>query len=243
MKGIANIYTNAIHKNLKPLFANWAPDRPVHLGDYGIMKAKRFIHVGNIADLGITFTSMTDRGNSHQSFSSDKKLETNFQAQGEVAGAAKATLDLKFHSRNSVFFNVSGCSYVRIGNKDEVGRQIISKYNLGEWKIEHVVITDIVKSKSTLAVVSSSNNAAITFTAKSPKIKSVELTNAAIRLQATNKNQIGYLVETEQNLSPLFILWKLFWFSGDFEPFYSSGVDNSNEDGDKNAVLKFRKAS
>lgn len=55
MASIVEIYTGAVRANLKPLFANWEPGKPVELGDYGILSGDAFIHIGNIKDLGMRF--------------------------------------------------------------------------------------------------------------------------------------------------------------------------------------------
>jgi hypothetical protein len=241
MKGISTIYTSAIKKHLAPLFANWEPDQPVKLGDYGLIRARKFIPVGNIADLGIIFETTTERTNSNKSFSSDQKMEIKFNGKGEIAGNAKASLDIKFHTKNAVFFNASGCDFMTMKNKDTVGKQIEDKYNSGDWNKEHAVVTDLVMSKTTLVVVSSAKDAEITLVAKSPTLKTIELTNAGLNLQATRKSQIGYLIETKKNLTPLFVLWELTTFTSEFEPIYRNGVDNYGIDGDKSEILRFSK--
>jgi hypothetical protein len=169
MRGISTIYTNTIREHLKPLFANWEPDHPIKLGDFGFLRKNKFIHVGNLGDKGISFASFYKNSNSHKRFSSDKKMSISFNGKGKVSATANASLNIKFNSKNSVFFNASGCNTKGIKNKASLGQQIMEKFDEGNWNKDHVVVTDIITSKSTLVVVSSSNNSEILLEANSNK--------------------------------------------------------------------------
>jgi hypothetical protein len=67
------------------------------------------------------------------------------------------------------------------------------------------------------------------------------LSDVNLRLRAVNENRIGYLVETEKNLSPLFNLWKLHTFPKAFDPIYGADVENFDSDCAKRGGMTFEK--
>ena len=103
MGSIAALYTEAVHANLKPLYANWEPGRPIQLGDYGLVKGRSFVHLGNVRDLDIAFSERSDTKPDWKSFSSKGTTEVTLHAKGQ--SYAKAVLEITFGSENGVFFN------------------------------------------------------------------------------------------------------------------------------------------
>lgn len=84
MTSIAKIYTETVYENLKPLHANWEPGRPVQLGDFGVMRDRTFIYLGNIRDQKIEFSARTDPASDHKFFASEGTTDVKFQAKGSA---------------------------------------------------------------------------------------------------------------------------------------------------------------
>lgn len=132
MKSIGEIYTESVRENLKPLFANWEPGKPVELGDYGQLDGATFIHIGNVKDLGISFETRYDETKDRKSFSSRGSAEIKFHSKGAapIKGIAsvKAKLEVNFSSEEAVFFNAAECHYFMMKNKSALGREIMKLY-------------------------------------------------------------------------------------------------------------------
>src|SRR5690348_13917152 len=106
MKGMADIYTQTVHRHLKPLFANWEPGADIKLGHYGRLSEYTFEHLGNVTDWGLTFDIESRSTSHHQTFSSDAGVVTSLTGRGSagVDGArGTASLGLTFKNKNAVF--------------------------------------------------------------------------------------------------------------------------------------------
>jgi len=225
MSSIVKIYTDAVYSNLKPLYANWEPGRPVQLGDFGIMSNRTFIYLGNIQDLGIAFSERTDPAKDHKFFASQGTVDVRFFAKGNapVSGVANlnATLEVDFSSQDAVFFNAADCDYTMIDNKVALGKAVMAKYKQGDWKREWAVITDTVKAGATTIAVSGGQTASIVLEATGD-VERINLADASMGLAIKSAKNVGYQVVAEKELTPLYALCKIqsafMWWGPEFKP-------------------------
>lgn len=211
MKKIVDIYTEAVHGHLKPMFANWEPGKPIKLGDFGTMNKKRFIHEGNIKNFGIKLKIRKDEKCDNREFTSGNKTEISFIPKGKFTDGniyTNASLKVEFGSEQGVLFNAVNCKHDIIINKQDVGDKIIELYNNKKWEKDWVIITEIVKSGSTTILVSGSKSSSIVLEADA-NIKNLNLIDTSLKLKVKNKKNIGYSQITTEGLIPLLSLSKL----------------------------------
>lgn len=225
MASIVEIYTGAVRANLKPLFANWEPGKPVELGDYGILSGDAFIHIGNIKDLGMPFSVRDDASTDRKYFSSAGSTEIRLNAKGtaNLSGLlnAKATLEIHFGSSKGVFFNAAECRFSMIQDKAGVGREIMRRYKSGDWDRGWAVVTDLVRAGATTIAVSGADQASVVFEAKGD-VEKINLADASVGLNVAAQKNVGYVVDAQSGLTPLIGLSKIqstfLWFGENYQP-------------------------
>ncbi|MBA4418293.1 MAG: hypothetical protein C0392_10350 [Syntrophus sp. (in: bacteria)] len=232
MNTIAEIYTESVHKMLRPLFANWEPYNPLELGDYGIMDGNTFIRIGNIKDFNVSFNVREDMSKGKKNLSIKDLAEVKLHhARGSAAleGAinTKAQLEINFLSEEAVFFNAADCQFRMIRDKALVGRKIMQKYRTGEWERPWAVVTDVVRARTTTVAVSGGKDSSIVFEAQSG-IDLIDPEDASIGLRVAGQKNVGYVVDGQTWLFPLMGLSKIqstfLWFSDEYNPlFMASG--------------------
>jgi len=233
MSSIVEIYTNAVYDNLNPLYANWEPGRPIQLGDFGVMRSRTFICLGNISDFGMTFSKRTDPATSNKFFASQDTAEVKFHAKGAapVSGVVnvKATLEVNFSSQDAVFFNAADCEYTMIANKVALGKAVMAKYEQDEWQREWIVVTDLVKAGATTVVVSGARTASIVLEATGD-VERINLADASVGLTIKSASNVGYQVVAAKELIPLFGLCKIqstfLWWNDNFRPLFSLALSD-----------------
>ena len=225
MSGIAKIYTDVVHQNLNPLYANWEPGRPVELGDLGLLRDHTFVYLGNIRDHGIKISERADPASDQKFFASEGAAEVQFHAKGSVPlngiVTAKAALEVNFSGKEAVFFNAAGCNYTMIADKVRLGREVMDRYKAKQWQREWAVVTDLVKAGNTTLAVSGGNAASIVFEATGD-VERINLADASAGLTIRTAKNIGYQVVAENGLIPLFGLCKIqglfLWWDPNFKP-------------------------
>lgn len=225
MATIVEIYTGAVRANLKPLFANWEPGKPVELGDYGLLSGDAFIHIGNIKDLGMTFGVRDDTSTDRKFFSSAGSTEIRLHAKGATSLpgllTAKATLEIHFGSKKGVFFNAAECRFSMIQDKAGVGREVMRRFKSGDWDRGWAVVTDLVRAGATTIAVSGADQASVVFEAAGD-VEKINLADAATGLNVVAQKNVGYVVDAQSGLSPLVGLSKIqasfLWFGNNYQP-------------------------
>lgn len=232
MRHIANLYADEVKKHFKVLYANWEPGGPIELGDYGIMDGNIFIPMGKLKNDFTEFSGnailiSTDTSNDQKEFKSESGVEVNLLAKGTVNSLgttlAKATLEIKFSNKDSIFFNAAGCTTTRISNKSKIGETLKQLLKNGKWQKEYCVVTDLVKAGKTIVAISQSNNSGISFEADSPAIEKINLADASVKFNLTSEKSIGYKVDATAGMDILIGLCKIknafiWWGDGDFKP-------------------------
>ncbi len=212
MSNICDIYTKAVYTNLRPLFANWEPGKPIKLGDYGLLKKRTFNYLGNINQFGITFKIRKDNTRHNQKFTAGNSTDVTFIPRGEISPVGikciQASLEVDFKNENGVFFNAVECEHNLIENKSDVEKKILKLYEERKWKKNWVVITELIKSKSATILVSGNKFSSILLEA-SNNVQNINLANASLRFKTKYTKNIGYSLITKDSLIPLMSLSKI----------------------------------
>lgn len=211
MIGVVEIYTDALYNNFKPLHANWEPGRPIQLGDFGVMRGRTFVHVGNIKDVGVKFSEIEDETTDDKQFTSTSDINVTFHAKGTTTAGvvnAKAGLEVAFGSKDAVFFNAADCKYNMIANKAAVGKSVLALYEKEEWQREWVVVTDLVKAGATTVAISGGASASIVFEATGDADR-IDLADASVGIAVKSSRNVGYKVVAGKGLYPLIGLCKI----------------------------------
>lgn len=219
MSNVAELYAQQLKKHFKILFANWEPGTPLRLGDYGILVGGNiFVPQGNLqADFtefsGDAIKTVTDSTKDQKEFKSESGVEVSFNAKGSLnpqgVELAKASLEIKFSSESSVFFNAAECETIRIANKVEVGDKLRQLLKNRKWDKRYCVVTDLVLSGKTIVAISQSKDSSISFEAESPEIEKINLGDASLKLNLTSNKDIGYKVDAKDGLVVLIGLSKI----------------------------------
>lgn len=230
MASIVDIYAGEVHRNLKPLYANWDPGREVKLGDVGLLKDDVFIYVTSLDNLGVRFNQRSDPASDYKFFISQSggKMASHAKGSLDANGVAylKAALEVEFSSEKAVMFNAADCNYSMIDDKNRLGEDILALYDNRKWKKKWVVITDLVTAGSTTLAVSGGNTSSIVFEAAGD-VAQIDLADASLGLNVARSQQIGYQLVASKGLTPLFGLCKIqsrFWYGDEFQPIYKSLV-------------------
>jgi hypothetical protein len=209
-----NNYVSELHHAFGYLFANWVPQEPIALGDFGRFQKGIFRRHGNLKDLrinieGVALDEACADYKYHSKNSSSAVPKLNASGKSNVANT-KAGLEIKFADANSVFFNAAGCVLHSVANVTAVGDALLQMLKDEQWEYDWVVVTTLIEAKSTTAIISSSSNGAIVLNAES-NVPHIDLADAGLKLRSSYESNIGLSLVTKPDCFPLFACHKLHW--------------------------------
>src|SRR5687768_3879403 len=152
--------------------AVFPPNRPVNLGDYGVLRDHVFERLGNVTQLGITFQTIDGSGQTSFQFKSKGKVEFSLFGKGDIqpggVPAVRAGIELKFGRANAVFFAAAGCTVRAIDDLRKIESALIALLNQGRWEPDFYVVTEINHSARTTSIASADSDCEVRLDATSP---------------------------------------------------------------------------
>lgn len=166
MASLQRRYAEALHENFGSYYANFPPNRPVAVGDFGILTDGAFTRVGSLPEsfkLTPARTAISAEGASFQ-FSSKKgvslALHANAEASaGHPSGTAKASI--RFSAANAVFFAAADCKVETYADELPVRAAILDLFAAESWDPKWTLVTGRVTAGALNLVVSSDAGAFI----------------------------------------------------------------------------------
>ena len=212
MKGPKTQYTNEMYKKFG-YFATWEPNRPLELGDVGILRKNEFTRIFNISRRfdKIKFIELPDETpgdldyNSEGSVSITLKLAGTIPQIGSVLTEADAGISIEFSSDKSVVFKANETYTPSIDDTIKLGNQIIELYREGKWEKNWVVITEIVKAKSATIIISNKKDGKIELKANANvDIVDIDIANAEFKFSPAFSRGLETRIIAQKGLTPLF---------------------------------------
>jgi len=215
---VADVYTQEIRRQSGKYHAAWVPEAQFELGSYGVLDGRRFVYQGSIAHLGIPFKTREGTAEAASQWSTAGSTKVIFSPQATIGGTkVSAKLDIEFSSEKAMFFSAAGCQSSRIDDMTALEKALIEKVNSKEWRKHWVVVTELIRSRATIVLVSGGRSAKATIEARAD-VPQIDLANASIELGVTSRQEIGYKATVFREITPLMELraiatskWWQFW--------------------------------
>ena len=195
------------------LHANFPPNRPLALGDYGVKRDDVFHRLGSIRQLGVAFQWIDGPAETSIQFKSSGSVNVEFVAKGEVrpggVPAVRAALDITFTRADSVFFAAAGCTMVQFDDVTGVGAALADLLRQGRWDTEFYVVSGLVKASRTTAIVSADRSSAVSLEAESDVVPRVDIADAGLKLGVKRSRGTALEIVTAEAQAPLMQLSRL----------------------------------
>ncbi|MEZ5038399.1 MAG: caspase family protein [Saprospiraceae bacterium] len=212
----AKFYTETVYKQYR-YFGAWEPNKPIHLGDIGILQGHHFEYIDNLANLGISFKVRESDQVGQLDFVSDKQARITTKLAGEAApegiglSKADAGFQVSFKAEKAVLIKVNEAKTLVIENQITLGQEIERRYQLSgngvKWEKEWVVVTEVIQGASGTIIVSEDKEAEI-------KVKAnvaigqgeLNLADTSLGFEVISGQSISAKAIAQKGITPLFKL-------------------------------------
>jgi len=191
--------------------ATWTPATPVSLGDVGEMDGNVFRRVSSLKEMNVPFDIRKASNKEDLIYTSESGVNLNFKAAGSpiVAGSSllvqKAGATIDFHKGAGVVFVAKDCVSPSIEDQISLGKELIRRYNLGEWDAKHVVVTEIKQADSMSAFISESSGGKLELVAEnSLQLGTLSFADLNANFSVGASSGINTQIIAKEKLTPLF---------------------------------------
>jgi len=171
-----------------------------------------FSPVTSLARLGTKFEESSVGGAGERfSFASAGAVDFSFKAAGATSDLipsvpqAEAGLGISFKREYATVFQASGISYTRIEDQPALQASVIALIKSGRWDRDWVIVTNLVHSDATTAIVSRSPNARAEFALSAGVAAGgIELLSAEFKPRIVASRELNLSIVGSGEMTPLF---------------------------------------
>jgi hypothetical protein len=170
MGSVERQYSETLHEQFPTYYANFPPNAPVALGDYGTVRDGVFLKIGSITafDVPLPAANKSDTNASFE-FKSGSAVHVepraDVSAEGGPAHGAKSKARIVFNDDNGVFFAAAGCTIEGFSEQRNVREAMLNLFVAETWRPEWVLVIGRVLSRALNIVIASKRGASIELSA------------------------------------------------------------------------------
>ena len=196
------------------LFANWPPNAPREIGDYGPVNGALFEFFGRLDPEEL---DTLERRESPSSASYDVMIKSSRSLNTQVSAAAnasvgegKALLEFEFSSEEGVVFVAPSIKITEITSMAALGRILNKRRREDNWNMHHAVVVQLSTAESATILLSNQAGAKMTFEVAADAPVNAQLVaklDAGVSL--VSSHGVGIRIVGDGPLTPLFKLASL----------------------------------
>jgi hypothetical protein len=151
---------------------SWPPGQIVKPGDVGILSGGNFAAVSNIRAMGVEFRTESIPDNSDVTVSTANSIKLRLEeddAPGSGIGgksSVSSLVKIRMHGEEAALAHWEMLDRSIIENIELVRRSVLDLASKGEWPQDCVLVTEVVRARNGLILVSNSKESAVTFRLK-----------------------------------------------------------------------------
>ena len=203
-------YASGIRRETS-LFANWQPNAPREIGDYGPVNGAIFQYYDRLDTKEIQ--ALGERpGTSAASYDimihSTRSLQTDLSAEAKaMVGSGKALLEIKFSKKDGVVFAAPSTKVTEIASMPELGRILSARHRAGNWNMDHAVVVQVSVAERATILVSTEASAGMGFAVDaSVPVNAQLVANLHAGQSCVSSHGVGVDIVGEGPITPLFKL-------------------------------------
>ncbi|MGD0608881.1 MAG: hypothetical protein ABSA53_35520 [Streptosporangiaceae bacterium] len=194
------------------LFANWPPNGPREIGDYGRVNGALFEFYGCLDPEEIKALGKRE-GPSPAGYdvmiNSSRSLSSHLSAEASAANVAdgKALLEIKFSSEEGIVFAAPSIKITEITSMAALGRLLNERRREGNWIMDHAVVVQVSAAESATILLSDQDGAGMEFeVAADAPVNAQLVAQLDAGASLLSSHGVGIKIIGEGPLTPLFKL-------------------------------------
>jgi hypothetical protein len=237
---IARLYTDELHDKFNYL-AIWYPTMKLSLAEIGYFNNQRiFVPAGKLDEHDVDLTPVYSPAAADLTHYSASGVDYRVKLKGKVdtfaphIPRAAAGVGVRFQREAAIFLQLNDVTHERIGNQIALGRKMLELAKKGEWDKDWIVVTEVMRAKKFVVLVSKSSAGEAELTAQADfsalGIKALTAKGGLSVLHSHALESEVITLKASQELTPLFravrVKHKLFIGPRKVSPAYSSEIDD-----------------
>ena len=208
----AKFYLKEIREKSVGYRPNWEPNKPLRIGDVGILEDDVFTVMGSLEKMGIHMeVRVDDKAGEVWDLSSENGVEVKTKAKGQMNTATPALKEMdagfnvEFKKEKSILFRINGYKSHLIENLMSISKEIKKQYENGDWDEDWVVINELIEADSATIMMSSEGGVSVGLKAKADVgLEKLDIADANLELGVDSRGKLALSIVGKEGITPLF---------------------------------------
>ncbi len=192
--------------------ATWEPNKPLRIGDIGILEKGVFSHRSTLESENIPMEVRVDENEGSLKYNSEGSVDIKTKLAGKAKmpqsqlGELDAGFSIHFSREKSIVFQLNGAKTHIITNVGAIETEVLSRFMQNKWRKNWVIITELIEGKEGTIIISNSKESSIELKAKANVNPSanIDIADASLDLGVVSKKNIGTEIIGKGGLTPLY---------------------------------------
>jgi hypothetical protein len=206
-----SFYLKSLYKKTHGYRPTWLPNTPIKIGDVGILEDDVFIKESTLNEHGIYFEVAISESDATIDFSSEcgitlkTKLEGKIDPSATSLGKADAGFIIEFNDENGFIFKAKGSRTSVISNLGAVKREVLRRFNEGNWAKNWVIISELIEAKSATILLSGQAGSKVELKAQGDlNVSTMDIADASLNLKLESGQTLAATILGQQKITPLY---------------------------------------
>ena len=212
MANASEFYLQEINDKSVGYRPNWEPNKPLRIGDIGILENNVFTVMGSLEKMGINMEVRTDDNTGEvMDLSSENGVNITQKAAAKVdpgtpaVGEIDAGFNIEFTKKKSIVFRINGYKNHLIENLLEIGTEIKKRYKNDEWEKDWVVINELIEAQSATIMMSSEGGVSVELRAKGDVgVQNLDIADGNLELGTSSSGKLAVSIVGKEGITPLY---------------------------------------
>ncbi len=192
--------------------ATWEPNKPLKIGDIGILEKGVFSHRSTLESENIPMDVRVDESEGSLKYNSEGSVEIKAKLSGKAKmpqsqlGELDAGFTINFSREKSIVFQLNGTKTHIITNVGAIETEVLSRFMQNKWRKNWVIITELIEGKEGTIIISNSKESSIELRANANvnPSENINIADAKLDLGVVSKKNIGTEIIAKNGLTPLY---------------------------------------
>ncbi len=192
--------------------ATWEPNKPLRIGDIGILEKGVFSHRSTLESENIPMKVRVDESKGSLKYNSEGSVEIKTKLSGKAKmpqsqlGELDAGFTINFSREKSIVFQLNDTKTHIITNVGAIETEVLNRFMQNKWRKNWVIITELIEGKEGTIIISNSKESSIELKANANvnPSENINIADANLDLGVVSKKNIGTEIIAKDGLTPLY---------------------------------------
>ena len=194
--------------------ANWEPNKPLQIGDIGILEKGIFSLRSSLEKEGIAMQVRTEENTGSLKYTSSGSVSIQTKLAGQATlpqsglGQGDAGFAIQFNKEKAIVFEIQGYKTHLVENVGDIEKEVLQRFMTNQWNKNWLIITELVQADSATILISNNRDSSVDIKVNADVQPGANLSiaDASLGLNIVSRKGISTEILAREGITPLYVV-------------------------------------